>query len=165
MLARKKSNIAYRATELLDPLPSWVDTARVLRAEDGWSIETLEGVECARDGDWLVEGEDGGYYPKSATVFSQDMEDVGDGYFIQRSAPMECWPYCFEDSSRFPLWLRRAVECGMVESNSVGSMTVHTSWGDQLATVGNDIIMHRSDTDIYVCKRSVFEKSYCVLES
>jgi len=163
MLARKRADVRQRAFKLGQMMPAWADVTRVMRLGELFQVVTFEGTETAREGDWLVEDSRGGYYPKSASTFAAEMVEVEDGLFVQQSAPVECWAYLTDDAEAFPAWLRAAIDRGQLDHVDAG-LIIHTSWGDQHATLGADIIVHRSDEDIYPCKKVVFEDTYVVVD-
>ncbi len=174
MLARKKSNITYRAFQLGDDLPPWYEehavaqegdasSTWVRKEADGWSIRTLEGLERATDDDWCVEGAKGEYYPMSDEAFRNRYDPAPEGRWRRRADPTECWSFDTVDTSLMPPWVQRAIGRGLIAANGT-ELTIRATWGDQLATLGNDVLIHASDEDIYSCKLGVFNETYEVLD-
>ena len=60
--------------------------------------------------------------------------------------------------------MRRAIESGLIDANG-DELTVHATWGDQLATLGGDVLIHASDEDIYPCKVDVFKETYSIIDN
>lgn len=173
VLAQKNSDITYRAFRLADGLPSWyedheverygtVHSTWVRKDGDGWLIQTLEGTERAKDGDWCMEGISGEYYPISGEGFHDRYESAGDDRWRQVPKPVECWIIDTLDLSLMPAWVRDAVARGLIEVQDA-EFIVHASWGDQLATLGHDVLIHASNEDIYPCKLEIFEASYTIV--
>lgn len=173
MYAQKKSDITYRAFRLADGLPSWYEDHTVerngayhktwvRRNEGGWTVQTLEGTECASDGDWCMEGASGEYYPISEDAFRERYEPAPDGRWKRVSTQLEYWPVDTTELCLMPEWVQDAIGRGLIEVRNK-ELTVHASWGDQLATPGNDVLIHASDEDIYPCKADIFEATYEVL--
>lgn len=48
-------------------------------ADDGFYIQTLEGVMKADDGDYIIKGVKGEFYPCKPDIFEQTYEEVPDG--------------------------------------------------------------------------------------
>lgn len=63
--------------ENLDSAPEWVQ-----KAHDGTDsfrklvIPTLEGIMCARKGDWVIKGVNGEVYPCRSDIFEKTYEPV-----------------------------------------------------------------------------------------
>ncbi|MBR2683882.1 MAG: hypothetical protein IKE22_11530 [Atopobiaceae bacterium] len=174
MLAKKKTDITYRAFKLTDGLPPWYEDREVeqdgtkrstwVRKEaDGWTIQTLEGVEHASDDDWCIEGVSGEYYPISEKVFRERYESAPDGRWRRISTPLECWLVDTTEPNLMPTWVQKAIARGLIEVRET-ELTVHATWGDQLAKQGNDVLIHAGDADIYPCKKLIFDTTYEVIE-
>lgn len=173
MLAKKRTGITYRAFKLADGLPPWYEDHKVeqdgtkrdtwVRKEaGGWTIQTLEGVERALNDDWCMEGVSGEYYPMSEEAFRERYEPVSDIRWRRISTPLECWLVDTTDPTLMPAWVQEAIARGLIEVRGT-ELTVHATWGDQLATLGDDVLIHASDEDVYPCKVDIFKNSYDIL--
>ncbi|MFZ7198529.1 hypothetical protein [Avibacterium avium] len=49
-----------------------------IKSHGGYPIETLEGIMIASDGDWIIKGVRGEFYPCKPDIFEQTYEKVGD---------------------------------------------------------------------------------------
>ncbi|MFZ7282505.1 hypothetical protein ACLSZW_02290 [Avibacterium avium] len=49
-----------------------------IKSHDGYPIRTLEGIMIASDGDWIIKGIRGEFYPCKPDIFEQTYEKVGD---------------------------------------------------------------------------------------
>jgi hypothetical protein len=67
--------VQFRAGEQPGELAADVVAGRIRYHEDGtMSIETLEGVMCARPGDWIIRGVKGELYPCKPDIFAATYE-------------------------------------------------------------------------------------------
>lgn len=168
MIARKRRDRSYRAWRLGDGLPSWYeeeqarDTEPIRRVGGRWEIDTLEGIEYATDDDWCIEGTKGEYYPMSPESFNTRYESYGDGRYRSVSRAVECWPFDSSETADMPRWLLDALATGAAELDGE-TLLVHATWGDQVARVGDDVVFHAGEGDIYPCKRDVFDATYEVV--
>jgi hypothetical protein len=64
----------FHSTEL--PLPFWEQGVCLLTPELGWHIGTLEGPLHISDGDWIIRGVKGEFYPCKPDIFEATYERV-----------------------------------------------------------------------------------------
>lgn len=50
----------------------------IKRGQDHWYVETLEGPLTIREGDWLIEGTEGEFYPCKDSVFQRKYEPTAE---------------------------------------------------------------------------------------
>jgi len=63
---------------IMDVFPETKAWNGYLREEGGWALEisTLEGVMTATDGDWIIKGVNGEFYPCKPDIFEMTYDEV-----------------------------------------------------------------------------------------
>lgn len=61
--------------EIMNDLDNWLPGTTYISV-DGYEIHTLEGVMTATDGDWIIKGVQGEFYPCKPDIFEATYESV-----------------------------------------------------------------------------------------
>ena len=108
-----------------------------VRLAKSTKIETIEGEELAKPGDWLITGVKNEHWPVSDEVFHQTYDKI---------------PGKIE---RFRKKTGTVVEAEKLEQNT----SIKTSWGKQSGKVGDWLITSHTG-DVRICAADVFELTY-----
>lgn len=70
---------AHLSPENKDEIITWIKSGGFVVGwwDDGISIETPEGMMRAREGDWIVQGVRGEFYPVKPSIFDETYELLG----------------------------------------------------------------------------------------
>ena len=116
-------------------------------------IDTLEGPAKANAGDMLIQGTDGEYYPCNPKTFAETYERLK-AHVSDRETPIG-------SDGETPIgWQRYRSRPVHVKAAPIQKrLEIATQRGTLIGDAG-DMLIKRSDTDIYPCKPDIFAKTY-----
>ena len=143
--------------EILDEINqsgSWFHAQKVRpiwakRAESDGAIETLEGVEQVRRGDYLCRGEHGERWPQSA-------ERLGAKYIATDEVDSEGWRKCLPSPDAE----------GVMAAQVNHPFTVRAAWGSLSGKAGDYILKNAADRDtaypanVWIVDQTLFRATY-----
>lgn len=127
-------------------------------------IETLEGPVTANIGDMLICGTESEYYPCNLQTFAETYERLKAHVAVDRETPQETLQ-ALNPQGGMPQkthlgWQRYQSRTLHVKAAPVKErIEIETQRGTLIGDAG-DMLIKRSDTDVYPCKPEIFSKTY-----